>query len=121
MRRSGAFTSPCPAVSRKYRVSGSMPRFPVSVKGVVIRDGSVVLLRNDREEWELPGGRLEPGESPKGCLRREVWEELGLSVEVGALLHAWTYPVWHEREVFVVSYGCHDGGCLLYTSDAADE
>lgn len=87
-----------------------MSGFPVSVKGVVIRGGRVVLLRNEREEWELPGGRLEPGESPEECLRREVWEELGLSVGVAALLHAWTYPVQKKREVFVVSYGCYDGG-----------
>ena len=31
--------------------------FPVSVKGVVIREGKVILLRNERDEWELPGGK----------------------------------------------------------------
>jgi 8-oxo-dGTP pyrophosphatase MutT (NUDIX family) len=39
-------------------------RFPVSVKGIVVRDGAVVLVRNRRDEWELPGGKLELGESP---------------------------------------------------------
>lgn len=33
-----------------------------------------------------------------------------MSVEVGASLHAWTHPVRREREVFVVSCGCYDGG-----------
>ena len=33
-------------------------RFPVSVKGIVVRDGAVVLLHNRRGEWELPGGKL---------------------------------------------------------------
>src|SRR3954465_7939146 len=28
-------------------------RFPVSVKGVVLRDGKVILARNERDEWEL--------------------------------------------------------------------
>ena len=32
--------------------------FPVSVKGVVVRANRVLLLRNERDEWELPGGRL---------------------------------------------------------------
>jgi len=32
----------------------------VSVKGVLIIDGGVVLLRNERDEWELPGGRVDP-------------------------------------------------------------
>ena len=48
--------------------------FPISVKGVVVRDGAVVLLRNERGEWELPGGRLERGEDPEGCVAREVAE-----------------------------------------------
>ena len=33
--------------------------------------------------WELPGGKIEPGESPRHCLVREFREELGLDVAVG--------------------------------------
>ena len=33
---------------------------PVSVKGVLLIAGRVLLLRNDRDEWELPGGRPDP-------------------------------------------------------------
>ncbi|WP_083283220.1 (deoxy)nucleoside triphosphate pyrophosphohydrolase [Humibacillus sp. DSM 29435] len=36
--------------------------------------------------WELPGGKVEPGESPLSALHREVAEELGVSISVGALL-----------------------------------
>ena len=55
-------------------------RFPVSVKGVVIRGGKVILLRNERDEWELPGGKLELGESPEACLAREIAEELATEI-----------------------------------------
>ena len=51
--------------------------FPVSIKGVLVEAGRVVLLENDRDEWELPGGRLEPGEAPETCLAREFAEEWG--------------------------------------------
>jgi ADP-ribose pyrophosphatase YjhB (NUDIX family) len=46
--------------------------YPVSVKGVTARDGRILLLRNDRGEWELPGGRLETGETPEQCVVREI-------------------------------------------------
>jgi hypothetical protein len=32
---------------------------PISIKGVLIENEAVMLLENERDEWELPGGRLE--------------------------------------------------------------
>jgi len=46
--------------------------FPVSVKGVAVQDGRLLLLENERAEWELPGGKLEIGEDPPACLVREI-------------------------------------------------
>ena len=50
-------------------------RFPVSVKGVAVQHGMVLLLQNERNEWELPGGKLELGEDPADCVVREIGEE----------------------------------------------
>lgn len=79
--------------------------FPVSIKGVLIDDGRVVLLENERDEWELPGGRLEPGEDPATCLAREFAEELGIAVAVKTLLDSWVYEVLPGRRVVIVTYG----------------
>jgi len=86
------------------------PVFPVSVKGVLLIEGAVVLLKNERDEWELPGGRLEVGEDPAICVVREIREELGLDVTVAGIIDCWLYEVRPGREVVIVTYGCHLDG-----------
>jgi 8-oxo-dGTP pyrophosphatase MutT (NUDIX family)/GNAT superfamily N-acetyltransferase len=84
--------------------------FPVSVKGVLFEHGRVVLLENERGEWELPGGRLEPGETPAACLAREFAEEIGVGVSVETILDSWVYEVLPQREVLILAYGVRRGG-----------
>jgi 8-oxo-dGTP pyrophosphatase MutT (NUDIX family) len=81
-------------------------RFPVSVKGVVIRGGKVILLRNEREEWELPGGKLELSESPERCLTREMAEELRLEIVPESILNSWIYTIVPGVDVLILAYGC---------------
>jgi 8-oxo-dGTP pyrophosphatase MutT (NUDIX family) len=80
---------------------------PISVKGIVGPPGHVVLLRNERDEWEFPGGRIEPDDpSPTACLRREMSEELDLIVDVGLPVHSWRYEPVPGRHVLVIAYAC---------------
>lgn len=61
--------------------------FFVGVKGVIVADGKILLLKRsgEREFWDLPGGRIEQGERPETTLARELQEELpglhGLSIK----------------------------------------
>ncbi|PCF97383.1 NUDIX hydrolase [Vreelandella nigrificans] len=81
--------------------------FPVSIKGVlVLPSDEVVLALNDRNEWELPGGRIEIGESSTDCLVREFKEELGIEVEAVNLVDTYLFEVIPDKYVFIVTYSC---------------
>ncbi len=60
--------------------------------GVVIRDGEVLLVHRPRyDDWTLPKGKLDPGESFEEAALREVWEETGLSCSLGEELASTEY------------------------------
>ena len=83
---------------------------PISVKGVLVHEGRVLLLLNERGEWDLPGGRPDPREAHRTALEREVREEAGLAVEVGAALDEYLFEVLPGRFVRIVPYACHVTG-----------
>lgn len=61
------------------------------VAAVVERDGKYLIAQRNPHAvfpllWEFPGGKVEPGEDDATALRREMMEELGVEVAVGALL-----------------------------------
>ena len=76
------------------------------MKGVVHDARGVLLALNERDEWELPGGQLEEGESPELCVVREVLEETSLVVTAGCLLDAWVFEVVPGRHVLILAYSC---------------
>ncbi|HEY5996359.1 MAG TPA: (deoxy)nucleoside triphosphate pyrophosphohydrolase [Candidatus Deferrimicrobiaceae bacterium] len=64
--------------------------------GIIERDGKVLCTRRSATmslplKWEFPGGKINEGESPAECLRRELREELGIEAEIGSSLP----PVTH--------------------------
>jgi len=80
--------------------------FPVSIKGVLIIDGKALLLKNERNEWDLPGGRIELGETPENCLIREFQEEASVNVKIEGIIDSYLFEVIPGKHVFIVSYGC---------------
>lgn len=79
---------------------------PTACKGVLFIDDHVVLARNHRAEWELPGGQPEEGESPEETVAREIEEEVGVDAEVGMQLLVEDFEVVRERVVRIVAMLC---------------
>ena len=56
--------------------------FQISIKGLIFKDKKVLLLRERKGTWDLPGGRLQHGENFEQTLKRECEEEIGVQCEV---------------------------------------
>jgi len=81
-------------------------KYPVSVKGVLVHSNRVLLLKNERNEWELPGGKLEINELPADCVIREIKEETGVQAKVLRPLFSYIYWVAEVVPVLIVPFHC---------------
>ena len=81
-------------------------RLLVSTKALLHCNGRVLLLKNEREEWDLPGGKLQGDETLEQCLARELIEELGVSIEASRVLDAFKHH-YHDNIMVIV----YEGSC----------
>jgi len=89
-----------------------MNQMIVVVKGIVVRNGKVLLMKRSDEdqvaagEWETPGGKLDFGEQLEPALIREIQEEAGIEVSVVKLMYATTFHTAPDRQIILLSYHC---------------
>jgi 8-oxo-dGTP diphosphatase len=93
------------------------------VSGLIIHDRKVLLIRRGKEpykdHWSLPGGGVELGQRLRDAVKREVWEETGLEVEVG-LVAGYREEMLPDGHFVIPAFHCTViGGELLAGDDAA--
>jgi len=67
------------------------PRMRAVVAALILRDTQVFICQRKAGtamglQWEFPGGKIEPGETPEQALRRELEEELGIEAKIGPFI-----------------------------------
>ena len=86
-----------------FKTDNLAQKYPISVKAIITDQDRILCLRNDRGEWDLPGGKISSDEQPEFTLAREVREETGLDISNLELLKAFNIK-FNSIDVIVVLY-----------------
>lgn len=96
---------------------------PSTVKALIKRGDRVLFVKDLKDVWELPGGRINPGETPVQALARELKEELGFNnVRIGNIVRRFSFTSdVTQVEYDVVVYECFtDERVVLQTAEARE-
>ena len=87
--------------------------FRLAVKSFIVNDKGELLLIKRRDNdvhcagnWEIPGGRLEPGEDPFEGLKREAKEETGLDIEIKHPIRVHHFTREDNQKVTMITFYC---------------
>ncbi len=98
-------------------LNSRLPKTRTIAQGLLRNEVGEILLcqLTYKAEWDLPGGVVDPHESPAGCVVREIEEELGVDVHVQRLLAVnWLPPWrgWDDAMLFLFDLGVAPSGLL---------
>lgn len=82
----------------------TVPHKKIGVAVIINEDGYILIDRRlatgvMANLWEFPGGKIEQGETPEDCIKREIKEELGIIIEVERPL----IEITHHYSEFIVT------------------
>ena len=89
----------------------------------------LLLLRDDTKEipfpncWDVPGGRVEEGETPEECIHREMREELEIEIDHPRLFHVYDlddrleHTFWQHAELDIAALQLHEGQRVQWFSE----
>ncbi|WP_245949312.1 8-oxo-dGTP diphosphatase MutT [Lutibacter citreus] len=81
------------------------------VTAAIIQKGNKILIARRAPNkhlsgyWEFPGGKIEEGETPEDCLKREIMEELGLEINVRSFFME-NEHIYSDKKIILKAYLC---------------
>ena len=90
-------------------------KLQVGVKALIKNNGKILLMKRSNKYkktqandiWDIPGGRINPGEEPEDGLKREIKEETGLDIEeIKQILDTSTVYKDKEKQIIRITYLC---------------
>jgi len=90
------------------------------VAGIIVKDNKILIAQRAKKDdlcgkWEFPGGKMEAGETEQECLKRELFEELGIEAEIGDYFCS-SYFEYHGISMELLAYfvPSFSNECILY-------
>jgi len=86
-----------------------MPEIKVAFKAIIKKDDKILVIKRSSNEevyselWDIPGGRMNFGETPAEALKREAKEETGLDIELNRPFRIWTFMANPEKQVIGIT------------------
>ena len=99
----------------------------IGVKAMIVRDGKLLLLKRSMKashnpgQWDIPGGRLDPGEGHKEGLSREILEETGLKVEISNPLSVDSFMRQDGQHIVMIIFLCRPASGEIKLSEEHTE
>ncbi len=97
-------------------------KIDIGVKALILNKGKFLVMHNNgvkEDLWELPGGRMEFGETAEETLKREILEETGLAVKPIKLIDTWNL-VREDYQIAGIIYLCQLEAGEVRLSDEHD-
>jgi 8-oxo-dGTP pyrophosphatase MutT (NUDIX family) len=88
---------------RLFNLDDLSVKYPISVKGVLIENNKVLLLKNESFIYDLPGGKVEPRQSIEEALIDEFKEETNLDVKIKSLIELKKLHI-NKRDILIATY-----------------
>ena len=76
------------------------------VKGIVRKNDRILVLVRQNGTLDLPGGRVENGETVKSALQREINEETGLKVKIYGPVQKWSFHKTPDQLIKGITFEC---------------